>query len=528
MRPRNVVLLAALLALASLPIVASAQETTGTISGRVTDPQGLAVPGVTVTVTGPQGSKTAVTDTDGRYQVPYLVPGSYSVKAELQGFKTVQQSDVLLRLSQTADVPMTMQVGGVTETVDVQGSTPVVDTTSTTIGASLDSALLERVPIGRRFSDTLVHRAGRRIGRVGRHSQPLGVGRERPRQPVRDRRGQREQRRVRRAGLVLDRVRLARQRHTLRLHAGSAGEDRRVRGRVRTGDRRRDQRHHQERVEQPLRQPVRLFAAAAARERLHADRIPEWHRQHRQHPRERCRRGDRRTASARPGVLLRRDRSELGSAHDDRADEQERRRNVGVPAQRPRQRQPRTPGVVVRGEGHLAVERQQPVRRLVLRRPGQGPDGSAAQLRAAGHGHVVVQRDQQVRRPQPDRPLLRHAHRQMAARGFVRPGPQRGAGDPVGQHLARDRHPGDAADRERWYRVLRGRQQEQQLPVPRHGHQSRWWARAEVRRDVRHPDLRPDQPADRTDVRHARLATRPPRAPRSRSCPIPPLGRSIA
>ena len=155
MRPRNVVLLAALLALASLPIVASAQETTGTISGRVTDPQGLAVPGVTVTVTGPQGSKTAVTDTDGRYQVPYLVPGSYSVKAELQGFKTVQQSDVLLRLSQTADVPMTMQVGGVTETVDVQGSTPVVDTTSTTIGASLDSALLERVPIGRRFSDTL-------------------------------------------------------------------------------------------------------------------------------------------------------------------------------------------------------------------------------------------------------------------------------------------------------------------------------------------------------------------------------------
>jgi outer membrane receptor protein involved in Fe transport len=155
MRPRNVVLLAVLFALASLPVVGSAQETTATISGRVTDPQGLAVPGVTITVIGPQGNKTAVTDTDGRFQIPYLVPGPYTVRAELQGFKKVEQPNVVLRLGQTIDVPLTMQVGGVTETVDVQGSSPVVDTSSTTIGASLDSQLLERVPIGRRFSDTL-------------------------------------------------------------------------------------------------------------------------------------------------------------------------------------------------------------------------------------------------------------------------------------------------------------------------------------------------------------------------------------
>ena len=118
MRPRNVILLAALLALASFPIVAVAQETTATLTGRVMDPQGLGIPGVTVTVTGGQGSKTAVTDNSGRFQVPYLVPGPYTVKAELQGFKTVTQGGVALRLGQTLDVPLTMQVGGVTETVN--------------------------------------------------------------------------------------------------------------------------------------------------------------------------------------------------------------------------------------------------------------------------------------------------------------------------------------------------------------------------------------------------------------------------
>jgi outer membrane receptor protein involved in Fe transport len=154
MRPRIVLLLAALVVLASVPVVFG-QETTATISGRVADPQGLAIPGVTVTVIGPQGSKTAVTDSAGRFQIPYLVPGPYRVRAELQGFKAVEQTGVALRLGQTIDVPLTMQVGGVTETVNVQGAAPVVDTTSTTIGAALDAQLLERVPIGRRFSDTL-------------------------------------------------------------------------------------------------------------------------------------------------------------------------------------------------------------------------------------------------------------------------------------------------------------------------------------------------------------------------------------
>ena len=135
--------------------LAAAQGTTGTISGRIVDPQGLAVPGVTVTVTGAQGAKTGVTDGSGRFTVPFLIPGTYSMKAELQGFKGIEQKDIVVRLEQTVDLPLTMQVGGLTETVEVTGASPVVDTQTTTAGANLDSVMLSRLPVGRSLAETL-------------------------------------------------------------------------------------------------------------------------------------------------------------------------------------------------------------------------------------------------------------------------------------------------------------------------------------------------------------------------------------
>jgi hypothetical protein len=134
---------------------ASAQDTTGTISGRIVDAQGLALPGVTITATGSQGSKTAVSGGDGRFTVPFLTPGSYRVHAELQGFTPVDRADVQVRLGQTVEIPLTLQVGVVEETVQVTSASTTVDATSTTIGATLDSATLSRLPVGRRFSDTL-------------------------------------------------------------------------------------------------------------------------------------------------------------------------------------------------------------------------------------------------------------------------------------------------------------------------------------------------------------------------------------
>ena len=149
---RSGTFVALLLALAA---VASAQQTTGTLTGRLQDSQGLALPGVNVTVTGQQGAKSAVSDTDGSFRIPFLTPGTYDVRAELQGFKTVEQRGVSVSLGQVTTVNMQLEVGGLTEVVQVTGTTAIVDTTSTTTGAVLSAELLQRVPVGRRFTDTL-------------------------------------------------------------------------------------------------------------------------------------------------------------------------------------------------------------------------------------------------------------------------------------------------------------------------------------------------------------------------------------
>jgi hypothetical protein len=135
--------------------MALAQETTGTLRGRVSDSQGLAVPGVVVTATGPQGAKTATSDQDGRFNMPFLTPGLYTVRAELTGFKATEQKDVIVSLGQTVDLPLKMDVGGVSETVMVTGTSPAIDITTATIGSVLDTDSLRSIPVGRTFAQAV-------------------------------------------------------------------------------------------------------------------------------------------------------------------------------------------------------------------------------------------------------------------------------------------------------------------------------------------------------------------------------------
>src|SRR5215211_876764 len=84
--------LSVLLGLVGLAVPAIAQVQTGSILVRAADEQGAMVPGVTVTITSPvlvAGSMTAVTDAGGIYRFPSLVPGTYSIKMELTGFRTI-------------------------------------------------------------------------------------------------------------------------------------------------------------------------------------------------------------------------------------------------------------------------------------------------------------------------------------------------------------------------------------------------------------------------------------------------------
>ncbi|HEV8319160.1 MAG TPA: TonB-dependent receptor [Vicinamibacterales bacterium] len=141
----------------ALPGVALSQETTsGSIAGQVLDAQGQVVPGATVTITSEQGTRSFVTDAEGRFFAPFLTPGTYTVRVELSGFAPVEQRSILVRLGQrTTLTELVLKPGGLTETVQVTATSPVIDVRSTTVGAVLDNEIMKRLPVGRRFTDTL-------------------------------------------------------------------------------------------------------------------------------------------------------------------------------------------------------------------------------------------------------------------------------------------------------------------------------------------------------------------------------------
>ncbi len=127
-------------------------QTTGRIVGTIEDAQGAVLPGVTVTVTSPQlqGANTTTTDTNGQFRFPSLPPGAYHVKAELSGFKPLD-NDVRVAIDQTITLPMKMTIAGVAETVNVLGASPVVDTTSTAAGISAGQDVFNQLPVARDF-----------------------------------------------------------------------------------------------------------------------------------------------------------------------------------------------------------------------------------------------------------------------------------------------------------------------------------------------------------------------------------------
>ena len=131
---------------------AHAQVQTGSIAGAVTDSSNAVMPGVTVTVTGDKligGAQVQTTDVTGTYRFDRLPPGSYNVKFELQGFKTIDRSGIVINASFVATVNAKLEVGNVSETITVTGESPTVDTKSNVQQTVMSQAVLEGVPSGR-------------------------------------------------------------------------------------------------------------------------------------------------------------------------------------------------------------------------------------------------------------------------------------------------------------------------------------------------------------------------------------------
>ncbi len=125
-----------------------AQQGTTELRGRIVDAGGGLLPGVTVTVRNQATGmyRDTVSGADGSFIATGLVPGTYQVVAELQGFKKFDRKDLILEVGKTASIDVRMEVGGVEQTVNVSGESPLVDVTSKEIGGNITSATLVQLP----------------------------------------------------------------------------------------------------------------------------------------------------------------------------------------------------------------------------------------------------------------------------------------------------------------------------------------------------------------------------------------------
>ena len=136
---------------------AQSQATTGNIEGRVTDPNGAAVPGATVTATNQETAlaKSAATDDGGNYRIIFLPPGKYRVTTSgAQGFAPADYGNVTVTVGGQTPLEIQLKVGATTTMVDISAGGQVVETTQTSVSTTINQKSIENLPInGRNFQD---------------------------------------------------------------------------------------------------------------------------------------------------------------------------------------------------------------------------------------------------------------------------------------------------------------------------------------------------------------------------------------
>jgi hypothetical protein len=170
-----------LLVLASA--TASAQAvSTAQINGTVKDSGGLALPGVTVTITQTDTGlmRTVVTSETGAYIITNLPVGPYKLEASLQGFRTFAQTGIVLEVNSNPTLNVTLQVGALAETITVQGTAPLVETRNPGIGQVVTNEQVLELPLNGRQLTQLVLTAGMATPSAGLGSNALSTPRNYP------------------------------------------------------------------------------------------------------------------------------------------------------------------------------------------------------------------------------------------------------------------------------------------------------------------------------------------------------------
>ncbi|MCL4401441.1 MAG: carboxypeptidase-like regulatory domain-containing protein, partial [Acidobacteria bacterium] len=137
----------------ALPVLlvstAFAQDTRGTLLGRVSDSSGAMVPGVEVKAVNAETGITTTgrTNEAGNYVIPYLLPGIYTVQAEFTGFKRYARENVQVRVNDSVTVNIELSPGNVSETVEVTATTPLLEASSASVGQVIDQRRIAELPI---------------------------------------------------------------------------------------------------------------------------------------------------------------------------------------------------------------------------------------------------------------------------------------------------------------------------------------------------------------------------------------------
>ena len=139
---------------AGVGVLPCSGQTFGQITGVVTDASGAVVVGATVTVTNPETNLTrsGTTNNAGNYTFPSLLPGTYNIKADMQGFQAENRSGVELQVQQVARIDFQLKVGSRAETVEVSGGAPLLNTENATVGTVIENRRIVDLPLnGRNF-----------------------------------------------------------------------------------------------------------------------------------------------------------------------------------------------------------------------------------------------------------------------------------------------------------------------------------------------------------------------------------------
>jgi hypothetical protein len=167
-RSLKLILIASLLlTLGEVANMVSAQDiqTKGSIGGTITDANGAALPGASVTVTGALGERRTNTDSNGVFAVDNLTPGRYTVRAENSGFKTTVVSGVDVFVGRQSNLTVKLEPGEVSATVEVTGAGNI-DIESSATSSNLNDQLFDNIPVQRSVSSLFYSTALRFVCRT--------------------------------------------------------------------------------------------------------------------------------------------------------------------------------------------------------------------------------------------------------------------------------------------------------------------------------------------------------------------------